>query len=209
MEAAEWTGHMRRGEFERAWTISDAVLDGRRGQTSSHLPRHEQWIWDGTPLHGKRVLVRCYHGLGDTIQFIRYAPLLKSIAARVIVWIQPALIPIFAGMAAIDELLPLHDGTPACEYDVDVELMELPHVFRTTVATIPRAVPYVSAAPMWLPAPSGRPQLASQQDFAVAVFPTSGAWDRRRDLPIEDLARIARVPGVSLYALGRDGWPRH
>ena len=65
---------MRRGAFEAAWAISDAVLRARAGVPCWHWPRHLQYIWDGTPLTGKRVLVRCYHGLGDTIQFIRYAP---------------------------------------------------------------------------------------------------------------------------------------
>jgi hypothetical protein len=199
---------MRRGAFERAWAVSDAVLARRRGTPSSHLPRHQQWIWDGTPLDGKRVLVRCYHGLGDTIQFIRYAPIVKAIASQVIVWIQPPLIPLFAGMAGIDELLPLHEGTPDCDYDVDVEVMELPYVFRTTVQTIPRAVPYVRVIPdpAWGTASAGAARLASAEQRAVLVFPTSGDWDRRRDLPIEQLARLAGVPDVSLYALARERW---
>src|SRR4051812_11429743 len=199
-----WTRHMRRGEFEQAWAISDAVLERRRGLTSCHLPRHEQWIWDGTPLRGKRVLVRCYHGLGDTIQFIRYAPLLKAIASHVIVWMQPALIPLFADMPGIDQLLPLHDGTPECDYDIDVELMELPHVFRTTLATIPRAVPYVNvpvvgAASIGAGTTSaGASALPSREDVAVVVFPRSGDWDPRRDVPVHEIARLAAVPGVSL-----------
>jgi hypothetical protein len=210
-----WTRHMGRGEFERAWAISDAVLQRRRGLTSSHLPRHEQWIWDGTPLHGKRVLVRCYHGLGDTIQFIRYTPLLRAIASRVIVWMPAALIPLFADMPGIDQLLPLHDGTPDCDYDADVEVMELPHVFRTTVATIPRAVPYVTlpvvrdtAGSLGAATASAETAaLPSRKDLAIVVFPRSGDWDPGRDVPIHEIARLAAVPGVSLHALSRDaGW---
>lgn len=66
-----WMRHMRRGDFAAAWEVSDEVLRGRAGQACDHLPRHFQWVWDGEPLAGKRVLIRCYHGLGDTIQFIR------------------------------------------------------------------------------------------------------------------------------------------
>ena len=88
-------------------------------------------------LEGKRVLIRCYHGLGDTIQFIRFAPMVKKIAKEVIVWAQPKLIPLLETMDGIDQLLPLHDGTPEVEYDVDVETMELPHIFRTTLDTLP------------------------------------------------------------------------
>jgi hypothetical protein len=124
--AAYWKVSMQRGAFEAAWGISDAVLRARAGVPCGHWPRHLQYIWDGTPLAGKRVLVRCYHGLGDTIQFIRYVPLIKEIAREVMVWAQPALLPLLRTLRGIDLLLPLHDGTPDVEYDVDVESMELP-----------------------------------------------------------------------------------
>src|SRR5919205_3701903 len=62
-----WWECMRRGNFEQAWATSDKLLNQRRGQPCTSLPRHLQWGWDGSPLEGKRVLVRCYHGLGDTI----------------------------------------------------------------------------------------------------------------------------------------------
>jgi hypothetical protein len=110
------------------------VLQARASVPCWHWPRHLQYIWDGTPLAGKRVLVRCYHGLGDTLQFIRYAPLIKTIAREVIVLAQPALLPLLRTMRGIDRLLPLHNGAPDVEYDVDVESMKLPHIFRTTLA---------------------------------------------------------------------------
>jgi hypothetical protein len=85
---------MRRGDFAAAWRLTDADVARRRGVPCWHLPRHEQYVWDGTPVAGKRVLVRCYHGLGDTVQFIRYAPLLRATAAEVTVWVQPPLLPL-------------------------------------------------------------------------------------------------------------------
>src|SRR5215218_8421896 len=108
----DWMYYMRRGEFDKAWRLSDAVLNERAGIPCFHLPRHEQYIWDGSPLQGKRVLVRCYHGLGDTLQFIRFAPLLKKLACEVIVWAQPPLLPLLQTVNGIDHLLSLHDGTP-------------------------------------------------------------------------------------------------
>src|SRR5687768_12263766 len=122
-----WTEAMRRGDFAAAWKISDALLPLARTQDHPTVPRHLQNVWNGTPLEGKRVLVRCYHGLGDTIQFIRYAALLKHVAKRVVVWVQPSLIPLLRGVVGVDELLPLHDGVPEVEYEVDVELNELPY----------------------------------------------------------------------------------
>lgn len=194
-----WSQHMRRGDFESAWIVSDAILDSRRGLTGRRLPRHEQWVWDGTPLAGKRVLVRCYHGLGDTLQFIRYAPMLKTVAREVIVWVQPKLIPLLRTADGIDRLLPLRDGAPETEYDTDVELMELPHVFRTTLRDIPCEVPYIHVQP---PMASGLwAGLRRNGRFHVGLAWRSGDWDARRSIPFALLARLAEIPGVALHAL--------
>lgn len=134
---------MLRGDFARAWEISDAVLRARGGAPCWHLPRHEQYLWDGQSLAGRRVLVRCYHGLGDTVQFIRYMPLMRAVARDVTVWAQPLLLPLLGTVSGIDRLLPLHDGVPDGEYDGDIELMELPHYFRTMLETLPATVPYI------------------------------------------------------------------
>jgi len=183
---------MRRGEFAEAWRRSDADLRARAGQPCWHWPRHLQYVWDGRPLAGQRVLVRCYHGLGDTIQFIRYAPLLKDLGAEVIVWAQPALLPLLATAPGIDQLLPLHDGTPEVAYDADVEIMELPHIFRTTLGTIPQAVPYLHVAPR---------RLADERRLAVGLVWQAGDWDGRRSVPFPLLTPLAAVPGVQLFIL--------
>ena len=183
---------MRRGEFAEAWRRSDADLCARAGQPCWHWPRHLQYVWDGRHLAGQRVLVRCYHGLGDTIQFIRYAPLLKDLGAEVIVWAQPALLPLLATAAGIDQLLPLHDGTPEAAYDADVEIMELPHIFRTTLGTIPRAVPYLHVEPR---------RLADEGRLAVGLVWQAGDWDERRSVPFGLLAPLAAVPGIELFIL--------
>lgn len=196
-----WMRHMRSGQFEKAWEHSDAVLKSRAGQPCWHWPRHFQYIWDGTPLHDKRVLVRCYHGLGDTIQFIRYIPLVKAIASEVIVWAQKELLPLLESMPEIDQLLPLHDGTPEAEYDVDVELMELPHIFRTTLETIPNRVPYLHAEPM---------PLEHKQKLAVGLVWQAGDWDERRSFPFSLYAPLTELDGVDFYLLqfkaASNGW---
>jgi hypothetical protein len=183
---------MRRGDFAAAWRASDEVL--RAHTPCFHLPRHEQWVWDGTPLDGGRVLIRCYHGLGDTLQFIRYAPLVRRVAAEVTVWAQPALIPLLRTAEGIDRLLPLHDGACEAGYDVDVEVMELAHVFRSTVDTLPAEVPYLHADP----AP-----LARDGRLHVGIVWRSGDWDDRRSIPFPLLAPLAEIPGVALHVLQR------
>ena len=193
---------MRRGAFEEAWKISDADLKARAGKPCWHLPRHFQYIWNGTSPQGRRVLVRCYHGLGDTIQFIRYAPLLKEMAEEVMVWAQPRLLPLLATMPGIDKLLPLHDGTPDVAYDVDVEVMELPHLFRTTVQTIPSRFPYLHVSPKPLP--------AHNKKLAVGLVWRAGDWDEQRSMPFSAFYPLAGVPNVNFYILQSDpkgaGW---
>ncbi|GGB79397.1 glycosyltransferase family 9 protein [Dyadobacter sediminis] len=188
-----WMQHMRNGEFEKVWKLSDRAVEERAGKPCWHWPRHLQYIWDGTPLAGKRVLVRCYHGLGDTIQFIRYIPLLKEIAGEVIVWVQAPLLPLLKTVEGIDQLLPLHDSSPEAEYDVDVEIMELPHVFRTTLETLPAQVPYLHARPVALSGHEGY--------FKVGLVWRAGDWDSRRSVPFDDLISLFSTEKTDIYIL--------
>jgi hypothetical protein len=196
---SSWLDAMRRGDFATAWSISDALLGRKKDQTN--LPRWFQSVWDGTPVVGKRVLVRCYHGLGDTIQFIRYTSLLKAIAAEVIVWVQPSLIPLLQSVRGIDRLLPLHDGSPEVEYEVDLELNELPYLFRTTPATVPADVPYIFVEPA---------SLSRNGLLRVGLIWQSGDWDNRRSIPFSELKRLAQATGTEWHILQRDaaraGW---
>jgi hypothetical protein len=188
--------HMRRGEFSAAWRVSDSLLRRRPALAcaDAHLPRHQQVIWNGAPLAGKRVLVRCYHGLGDTIQFIRYIPLLKTVAAQVTVWAQPTLLTLLSTGCGIDRILPLHDGAPDCEYDVDVEVMELPYVFRTTLETIPAEIPYFHVDGAGI----------DDSKVKIGIVWRGGDWDPRRDVPFSLMTRLADVDGISFYVLQQD-----
>jgi hypothetical protein len=191
-----WTEAIRAGDFERAWQISDSSLCAcREPAESKHRgERHHQRIWRGESLAGKRVLVRCYHGLGDTIQFIRFAKPLREIASEVIVWCQPELIPLLRNVAGVDSVLPLHNGTPGVAYDVDIEIMELAHALRADSRLISDGVPYLSRR--------SRPkQRASQACLSVGLIWEAGNWDRRRCVPPHLLGLLASQTRVSLFSL--------
>jgi hypothetical protein len=194
-----WIRHMRRGAWEAAWRISDAVLRRRRAanQTGNpHEVRHLQAVWSGTALAGKRVLVRCYHGLGDTVQFIRFVPLLRQIASSTLVWAQPQLIPLLRTVAGIDVLLPLNDAEPAVDYDADVELMELPHALRVTPETLPHDVPYFNLGSSSFERRAGaRP--------AVGIVWQSGAWDPRRSIAPSLMKQVIQLGGIQWQILQR------
>ena len=187
---------MRRGEFGVAWRISDILLRRHLAapRAAIDVPRHQQVIWDGAWLQDKRVLVRRYHGLGDTIQLVRYIPLLKTIPAQVTVWAQPSLLTLLSTMYGIDRLIPLHDGTPDCDYDAEVEVMELPYVFRTTIETIPARVPYLHVD-------------ASALDdckMKVGLVWRGGDWDPRGDVPFDTLTQLTELQEISFYALQQE-----
>jgi hypothetical protein len=195
-----WMCAMLRGDFEKAWRISDEVL--RRGASADkgHLPLHLRRVWTGMPLVGRRVLVRCYHGLGDAIQFIRFVPRIAEIARSVAVEAPPELIPLFRSIASISTLVPLGEQPPA--YDVDIEAMEIPHALRVTLATILAAVPYLAVPRDALE--SARRTLSKAADsFMVGVVREAGHWRPERSVPIDLVARLAEIPGISLVNLQR------
>jgi hypothetical protein len=196
--ADPWMTAMRRGDFASAWQISDAILLEHLAarQSCAHWPRHLQYVWTGGSLVGKRVLIRCYHGLGDTIQFIRFAAPLRASAREVLVWAQPALLPLIATAAGVDRVLPLHDGTPDVAYDVDIEVMELPHALRVTQHAVPRGVPYLFSPSIVAP-----PAVEQERRARVGIVWHAGDWTPDRSIPVGLLSKLSQVPNVRLFSL--------
>jgi hypothetical protein len=195
---ADWFSLMSSENFAAAWAIADDDLrSGRLTSAPKHEgPRHLQRIWRGEPLRGRRVLVRCYHGLGDTIQFCRFLAPLREIAREVILWCQRELIPLLSALAVVDRILPLHDGTPDVAYDVDIEIMELAEALRVDRRHIACKFPYLQAptSPAWSLA-------RERQELAVGVVWQAGDWNSHRSIAAEALRPLAQVPGVHLYSL--------
>lgn len=191
-----WMSAMRRGDFEAAWQISDRILRQRmaRAEDCSHRPRHLQFLWKGEPLDSRRVLVRCFHGLGDTIQFVRLLALLRKRACHVALAVQPALVGLLRTVAGIDRLLLLSEGPPEAEHDVQIELMELPHALRLTPEAIPARVPYIYVSP-------ASPPRAPDRSLHVGIAWRSGEWNPDRSVPDATVSLLARVPGVRWHSL--------
>lgn len=192
---------MLRGDFEAAWRETDRTEDARRrtGEPQAALPPHLRRVWNGCSIDDKRVLVRCYHGLGDTIHFIRYIPLLKRRAREIYLDCQPPLVPLMLSLQGISETVFLTEGS-APEYDVEVELMELPYILRSTLSTIPRIVPYLSVPPKVREAARTR---CSAPGFRIGLAWSSGDWNPDRSISLVQLDRLARIPGVRLFSLQR------
>jgi hypothetical protein len=148
-------------------------------------------------------------GLGDTLQFIRFAPLVKKRGATVFFECQRALRSVLAGCPGVDRLIPR--GSPLPPFDFHAPLLSVPRLVETTLATIPADVPYLVADPnlvaLW------REKLSSAGEFRIGIN-----WQGRvgphaspqRDIPLEHFRRLAALPGVCLISLqkgaGREAW---
>jgi hypothetical protein len=195
---SEWMAAMRAGDFARAWEINardlrDLVAQGRPKHEG---PRHLQRIWRGEPLAGSRVLVRCYHGLGDTLQFVRFARPLRARAREVTVWTQPDLVELVSRCAGVDRALPLHDGTPDAEFDTDIEIMELPFALGIQKSAISEHIPYID-----VPTGPARPVVLGDGLIHVGLVWSAGSWDSRRSVPLAALAPLVQIAGVRLHRL--------
>jgi hypothetical protein len=195
LQSDPWVAAVWRGDMELAWRISDAVLAQRNVAATdcSAWPRHLQFVWNGSPFDRRHVLVRCYHGFGDTIQFVRFVQALRARAARLTLWVQPALIELLRSVAGIDAMLPLHDGAPDVDYDLDMELMEVPHCLRATWDDLSPRQPYIS-----VPACPAEPR---DSVLKIGLVWRAGPWDQKRSVPVEALAPLKRVSNVRWYSL--------
>jgi hypothetical protein len=191
---------MLRGDFATAWRVCDAILAERvRTQVECwNWARHEQFLWRGESLANRRVLVHCYHGLGDTLQFARLLTPLSKIAAEVAVWVQPPLEKIVATIDGVHATHALHDAAPSLDRDLDVELMELPHVLRMDARTLPNAVPYIDVG--------ARGARKADGLLHVGLVWRSGDWDERRSLALGEVnALLHRMPSLKWYSF-QFGW---
>ena len=193
---------MRNGDLAAAWAVSDAVLAARDPATRDDplLPYHRRWVWDGRPYAGRRVLVRCYHGLGDTIQFVRFLPLLRTRVRSLSVEVQPELLPLLAGLPGQDQLIPFRLHAPHPPSDCDLELMELPYALRLAPEALSPRVPYLAVPPARVAAAKAG---IGQAGISVGLCWRAGDWDCERSVSLRLLAPIVAVPGARLVSLQR------
>ena len=160
-------------------------------------------LWDGSALDGRTILLTAEQGFGDTLQFARYAPLVAALGGRVVVQCQPQLERLFASLEGADEIVPADREPPG--HDCHAPLISLPHLFATTLETIPADVPYLrpddTLSEAW------EVRLGDGRELKVGLVWRGNpeqAVNRARSCPPELLAPLARVPGVSLFGLQKD-----
>jgi hypothetical protein len=193
------------GDYARGWADYEArrEIGVEFADYSAGRP-----LWDGSDPAGRTILLHGEQGIGDTIQFVRYAPLQAARGARVVVQCQPPLVPLLEPSLAargVWRVVALDEAPP--EFDLYCPLPGLPHRFGTRVETIPANVPYLDAPPervdewrRWLSDPARE----GFDAFRVGIVWAGAAGnlnDRRRSVRATDFMPLAQIPGVCLYSL--------
>jgi tetratricopeptide (TPR) repeat protein len=188
-------GWLAQGDFDKGWPEYEWRWRGKNA-TPRALPKPP---WDGAPLAGRTVLLYAEQGLGDTLQFVRYVPLVQGRGGRVLLECPPGLAPLLSRCPGIDTLVP--QGAPLPPFDCHAPLLSLPRLFGTTLASVPATVPYLFADPERIE--RWRPRLAGPGLRVGIGWQGNPKYrgDRHRSIPLARFAPLAAVPGVRLFSL--------
>jgi tetratricopeptide (TPR) repeat protein len=188
-----------RGEFDEGWR----EYEWRWQRPDAPVRKIPQPLWDGTPLAGRRILVYAEQGMGDTIQFVRYLPMVEQAGGRVIFQCHPPLVAMLEKRAGLGQVIGLNVPAPDC--DVQAPLLSLPRIFHTTLDSIPAKVPYLAAEPARVEA--WRTRLASLKGYRVGVAWTGSPRNSNnyeRSLDPRQLTPLLRIPGIHWISLQKE-----
>jgi tetratricopeptide (TPR) repeat protein len=200
---------LQQGDFEAGWKGREVRWKFPHQLTPSY-PKLSVPIWLGDePLTGKTILVIADEGFGDTIQYARYLPLLAERGARVILVVEPALVPLLSHVSGVAHCLPKLPSTVLPPADFHCPITCLPLAFGTRLDSIPSAEAY-------LPLPDAAQVRAFEERLGAHDRLRIGlAWsgnpkhvnDRNRSMPLATLSRLLDVD-ATFVSLQKDPRPR-
>jgi Flp pilus assembly protein TadD len=199
-------------EYERALSIKPDLIEARcnlgdlrllRGDFAGGWPQQlwrlrlpqlfvppvlfPQPMWNGEPLNGKRILLRCDRGFGDTLHLARYAQLVADRGGKVVLFGPPELVGLLRSARGVEQTADWNQPPPPV--DVQCFLLSLPAIFKTELASIPANVPYVSAdaalSSHW------KDRLTNIRGFKVGLAWAGGVNPPGRSVPLAMLAELA------------------
>ncbi len=194
------------GDFERGWDFYEARFAWWE-QNGVSRPCFPKPRWRGEHLRFKTILLCAEQGLGDTLQFIRYAPLLAGKGARVVVECQPELVTLLRTVPGIDRVVARGETLP--RFDLWCPMMSLPLAFRTAgYSSVPNEIPYVRAGHDSINAWQARlsEDAGTKVGLVWAGNPRSfdhdlARTDARRSCALSTLTPLFSVPGIHFYSL--------
>jgi tetratricopeptide (TPR) repeat protein len=200
--AVHWNlalNYLLQGNFKDGW----AEHEWRWQCESFPSPRRNfrQPIWDGRNLNGQTILLHSEQGFGDTIQFVRYAPMVADRGGRVVLQCQPELVRLLKCNPQLGEVISADDAIP--EFEFHGPLLSLPRAFNTDINSIPAATPYLRVDRALAEAWKER-LVSAPRGFRVGLVwagrPTHKR-DRHRSFALTQFLPMAAVNGVSFFSL--------
>ena len=189
---------LTRGDFRSGWKDYEW-----RWERAPLLKRDfAQPQWRGEPLHGARILLHAEQGYGDTLQFLRYLPLVQQAGGTVVLEVQERMARMARALPGISEVV--RQGEPLPAFDWHAPLMSLPASFGTTLETVPAQIPYLRV-------PEEARQKAAGIDWAREGRKVGLVWTgnptflhdayRFRSVSLDELAPLFEVEGAHFYSL--------
>ncbi|WP_165185476.1 tetratricopeptide repeat protein [Paraburkholderia dioscoreae] len=198
---------LQMGRLEAGWQKYEWRWERSRIKASRRVFAQPLWLGDFS-IGGKTILLHAEQGLGDTLQFCRYAALVSKLGAKVMLEVPPELMRLMSTLDGVDQLIEAGEALPP--FDCHCPLLSLPLAFKTDLDSIPSATPYLyahaEAARQW------RDRIHAQADTRLKVGLVWAGGNRphvaelrkndaRRSIAFEQLAPILDVPNVQFFSL--------
>ncbi|MEO8024879.1 MAG: tetratricopeptide repeat protein [Bryobacteraceae bacterium] len=163
-------------------------------------------LWDGSDLAGQTILLQAEQGIGDTIQFLRFVPMVAAMGGNVILESQRPVAELAASVSGLTTVIPRGDALPP--HDVHCPLMSLPYRLGVTLEDLPNAVPYLSAIPDRVANWRRRIRLISGEDELRVGLAWSGnpnyKDNARRSVPPGFFEVFSGLEGIRWFGLQKD-----
>lgn len=190
------------GDFREGWRKYEYRWE--RKKFAAQRPNFPRPLWrGGNELQGKTILLCAEQGMGDTIQFVRYAPLVAARGAKVLLGVHRPLTALLASVPGVSQVIA--DGEALPDFDLYCPLLSLPLAFETELATIPASIPYLRADQTRIE--RWRPHLPQNGRLRIGICWAGNSehvGDRRRSIPLQHLAPILSVPDIDFVSLQKD-----
>jgi tetratricopeptide (TPR) repeat protein len=195
--------HLLHGDFAAGWHNYECRWQTKMLRNARRNFPQPQWL--GESIDGARILLHAEQGLGDTLQFVRYVPMVAARGAKVILEVPAELRRLIESSMSDGAVQIVTRGSSLLDFDWQSPLLSLPLVFHTDLTSIPVPIPYLQA----------EPQLIREFAQHIASHSTNTSlrvgvvWsgsprhtrDRQRSIPLAQISALTEIPGVTFYSL--------
>ncbi len=186
------------GNFEKGWEEYEWRL--KLKSNIEHARSITQPQWDGRPLNGKTILIHAEQGLGDTIQFIRYIPMIAKAGGNIVVECDAKLSHLFSGYEDITRFIGSGDALP--DFDTHASLLSLPNIFKTNLNSTPTDINYIYINDNLVESWKNKLSPLKKQKIGICW---QGSVDNRKDhsrsIPLKYFSDILNIPEISFVSL--------